>query len=346
MKAMVLNQTTNLLENKTPLSFVDLPDPIPKEDEILIKVTACGLCHTDLDEIEARTPPNELPMILGHQVVGTVVTGGAKTGRFQPGERVGIAWIHSACGRCRLCLQGQENLCEYFKATGRDAAGGYAEYTTVKEGFAYRIPAPFTDVEAAPLLCAGAVGYRSFLLTGIEDGQILGLYGFGASAHLVIQTALHQYPSCRVYVFARSERERNFAKELGASWAGDIDQTPPTPLDAAIDTTPVWRPVMAALNHLAPGGRLVINAIRKEEVDKDRLLGLDYEQHLWKEKEIKSVANVTRKDVSRFLEIASEIPIRPEVQEFRLEDANVGLMEMKMGRIRGAKVLRMDMEQS
>jgi propanol-preferring alcohol dehydrogenase len=342
MKAVVLKQTINLSASKTPLALVDLPKPMPKGDEILVKVSACGLCHTDLDEIEGRTSPEKFPMILGHQVVGKVESRGQRSRRFNPGDRVGIAWIHSACGRCKFCLQDEENLCEHFKATGRDAPGGYAQYTTVGEAFAYSIPRTFTDSEAAPLLCAGAVGYRSLRLAGIKDGQALGFYGFGASAHLVIQAARHQYPHARIYVFARSEAERDFAKELGASWAGDIEEAPPTKMDAAIDTTPVWRPAVAALSNLEPGGRLVINAIRKEDVDREWLLKINYSDHLWKEKEVKSVANVTRKDVSGFLQVASEVPIKPAVQEFALEEANKGLVEMKEGKIRGAKVLRIE----
>jgi len=342
MKAMILNQTWNLSEHKMPLALVDLPQPTPKDDEILVKVSVCGLCHTDLDEIEGRTSPEKFPMILGHQVVGRVEGGGRKTGKFRQGDRVGIAWIHRACGQCKFCRQGEENLCQDFEATGRDASGGYAQYTTVGEAFAYKIPDTFTDPQAAPLLCAGAVGYRSLRLAGIKDGQVLGFYGFGASAHLVIQAARHQYPHAKFYVFARSEQERKFAKDLGASWAGDIEEAPPTKMDGAIDTTPVWRPVVVALNCLEPGGRLVINAIRKEDADKEWLLKMDYPHHLWKEKELKSVANVTRKDVSEFLQVASEIPIRPEVQEFALEEANKGLLEMKEGKIRGAKVLRIE----
>ena len=340
MKAMVLNETCKLSENTTPLALVDVPRPDPKEDEILVKVSVCGLCHTDLDEIEGRTAPHKFPMILGHQIVGNVVRGKTKTDKFKPGDRVGIAWIHSACGKCRFCRQGQENLCEHYEATGRDAPGGYAQYTTVKEDFAYRIPDAFSDSQAAPLLCAGAVGYRALRLTDMKDGKALGFYGFGASAHLVIQAARHQYPQARIYVFARSPAERAFAKELGADWSGDIEEPPPAEMDAAIDTTPVWRPVVTALKHLAAGGRLVINAIRKEDADKNWLLKIDYADHLWKEKQIKTVANVTRRDVSEFLQAASRIPIRPEVQEFALEAANEGLLEMKKGEIRGAKVLQ------
>jgi len=342
MKAMVLNKTCDLSENETPVTLADVPKPSPNADEILVKVSVCGLCHTDLDEIEGRTPPETFPMILGHQIVGRVNAGGENTGKFSPGDRVGIAWIHSACGRCKFCKQDEENLCEHFKATGRDAAGGYAQYTTVKEAFAYRIPDAFSDSQAAPLLCAGAVGYRSLRLAGISDGQVLGFYGFGASAHLVLQTARHQYPHADIFVFARSERERTFAIELGASWTGDIEEKPPAKMDAAIDTTPVWRPVVAALKHLEPGGRLVINAIRKQDTDKDWLLKIEYAAHLWKEKELKSVANVTRKDVSQFLQVAAEVPIRPEVEEFAMEEANKGLIEIKEGKIRGAKVLRIE----
>lgn len=342
MKAMILEKTENVSENKSPLKLADVDKPAPTDDEILVKVTACGVCHTDLDEIEGRTAPAEFPMILGHQIVGKVEGGGERTGRLAPGDRVGIAWIHSACGQCKFCKQGEENLCEDFMATGRDAPGGYAQYTTVGEAFAYKIPDAFSDSQAAPLLCAGAVGYRSLRLADLEDGQVLGFYGFGASAHLVIQAARHRYPRAKLYVFSRNDGERDFAKELGASWAGDIEDKPPQRMDAAIDTTPVWRPVVVALKHLEPGGRLVINAIRKVDADKDWLLKMDYADHLWKEKEIKSVANVTRKDVSEFLQVASEVPIKPEVQEYALEQANTALVEMNEGKIRGAKVLRVE----
>jgi propanol-preferring alcohol dehydrogenase len=340
MKAMVLNQLCSLEENKTPLELTNLPDPVPGEKEILVKVSACGVCHTELDEIEGRTPPPSFPVVLGHQVVGNVEKTGSKASAFKLGDRVGIAWIYSACGKCKFCLESNENLCGNFKATGRDANGGYAQYMTVLEDFAYRIPDVFSDLEAAPLLCAGAIGYRSLRLTGLKDGQNLGLTGFGASAHLVLMMAKHKYPKSKVFVFARSEKERHFAKELGAVWAGDIEDESPEKLDAIIDTTPVWKPVVEALKNLEPGGRLVINAIRKEEVDKEYLLQLDYPTHLWLEKEIKSVANVSRSDVSEFLELAAEIPIKPEVQEFALEEANEALVELKTRKIRGAKVLR------
>jgi len=342
MKAMVLNKLCSLEENKAPLELINLPDPVPGEKEILVRVSACGVCHTELDEIEGRTPPPRLPVVLGHQVVGIVEETGSKASAFKLGDRVGIAWIYSACGKCKFCLEGNENLCHHFKATGRDANGGYAQYMTVLEDFAYGIPGAFSDLEAAPLLCAGAIGYRSLSLTGLKDGQNLGLTGFGASAHLVLMMAKHKYPKSKVFVFARSERERHFAKELGAVWAGDTEEESPEKLDCIIDTTPVWKPVVEALKNLERGGRLVINAIRKEKVDKEYLLRLDYPTHLWLEKEIKSVANVSRSDVSEFLELAAEIPIKPEVQEFPLEEANEALIELKTRKIRGAKVLRID----
>jgi len=339
---MMLNQLSAIADNKKPLSLVDMPDPVPQGNEILIKVSTCGVCHTELDEIEGRTPPPKLPVILGHQIIGRVDTTGAAVTKFRIGDRVGIAWIHSACGRCHFCRSGCENLCERFKATGRDAHGGYAEYATVSEDFAYKIPGVFTDSQAAPLLCAGAIGYRSMRLSEIEDHQNLGLTGFGASAHLVLKMVHHKYPNTNVFVFARSEKERDFARQLGAFWTGDTAAEPPEKLDGIIDTTPAWKPVVEALACLKPGGRLVINAIRKEESDKKALLNLDYPRHLWQEKEIKSVANVVRTDVREFLQLAAEIQIKPEVQEFELKDANRALVELKERKIRGAKVLKIN----
>jgi alcohol dehydrogenase, propanol-preferring len=336
---MILPAITQLADNPEPLQRVDLPVPEPGEGEILLRVAACGVCHTELDEIEGRTPPPELPIVPGHQVVGHVAARGAGAKAFELGERVGVAWIYSACGACAWCLSGQENLCPQFRATGRDAHGGYAEYMVVPEAFAYRIPAVFTDAQAAPLLCAGAIGYRSMRLTGLHDGQALGLTGFGASAHLVLKMVRHRYPRMQVFVFSRTVAEQAFARELGAAWAGDTADTSPVPLDAIIDTTPAWTPVVEALRNLAPGGRLVINAIRKEDRDRDALLRLDYPAHLWLEREVKSVANVTRRDVSEFLALAADMPILPEVQEYELEAANQALAELKARQIRGAKVL-------
>ncbi len=337
---MLLHKISNLEENREPLRFSEIKDPSPVENEILVRVSACGVCHTELDEIEGRTMPC-LPVVLGHQVVGKVAALGKNANRFKLADRVGVAWIFSACGICKFCKSGEENLCANFKATGRDINGGYAELMTVHEDFAYSIPEVFTDAEAAPLLCAGAIGYRSLRLSGIADGQNLGLTGFGASAHLVLKMAKHRYPNVKVFVFARSEREQEFAKELGAVWSGDTTNQSPQKLDAIIDTTPAWMPVVEALKNLEPGGRLVINAIRKEEADKEILLGLSYPNHLWLEKEIKSVANVARSDVSSFLQLAADMRIKPEVEEYTLQEANRALAELKAAKIRGAKVLRL-----
>jgi propanol-preferring alcohol dehydrogenase len=256
------------------------------------------------------------------------------------GKRVGVAWIHSACGHCAWCREGRENLCPEFTATGRDAPGGYAEFMTVPEAFAHELPAEIGDIEATPLLCAGAVGYRALELCDLRDGQRLGLTGFGASGHLVLQMARHRYPDSPISVFARNEKEQAFARELGAVWVGGTTAHPPQPLDAMIDTTPAWLPVLSALENLAPGGRLVINAIRKEAGDRELLTGLDYERHLWREKSVQSVANVTRRDVRECLALAVKIPLRPSVSEFALEDADRALIELRLGQIRGAKVLR------
>jgi alcohol dehydrogenase, propanol-preferring len=340
MKAMLLDRVYDMVGEANPLRLADLPIPVPRDHELLIRVSTCGVCHTELDEIEGRTPPPRFPIIPGHQVVGRVVEKGSLAARFSIGDRVGIAWINSSCGICPFCLRGDENLCDRFRATGRDVHGGYAEYTTVPEAFAYPLPDLFSDAEAAPLLCAGTIGYRSLRLTGLENGQILGLIGFGASAHLVIQMATHRYPDSPVFVFARGVEEQAFARELGASWAGSMEDAPPAKLRCAIDTTPAWKPILECLMNLEPGGRLVINAIRKESVDKEELFRLDYPSHLWLEKEIKSVANVTRLDVTGFLEMAAAIPIRPETEEFPLLEANRALQELKQRKIRGAKVLR------
>ena len=340
MRALILPGLCQLRPDSAPLKLVDLPIPVPGPDEVLIKVQVCGVCHTELDEIEGRTPPSVFPMVLGHQVVGTISRLGNGADKFKVGDRVGVAWIFSACGHCEWCRSGQENLCPGFRATGRDANGGYAEYMTVNESFIFKLPANLSDEQSAPLLCAGAIGYRSLRLTGMENGQLLGLTGFGASAHLVLKIVQHKFPDSEVMVFARSEQERSFALELGASWAGDTTEKPPRLLDAIIDTTPAWLPVIKALNSLKAGGRLVINAIRKESKDQDQLMNLDYGEHLWMEKEIKSVANITRTDVREFLELAASIPIKPLVNDYPFEQANKALMDMKFNSIQGAKVLR------
>lgn len=332
---MSLQQIGSFDDNPQPLQLVELPRPVPADDEVLIRVAACGVCHTELDEIEGRTPPPRLPVIPGHEVIGHVEEAGNAVRKFAVGDRVGVGWIFRSSGAT------DENLSPDFLATGRDANGGYAEYMTVHERYAYPIPAVFSDTEAAPLLCAGGVGYRALSLTGLQDGQPLGLTGFGGSGHLVLQLARHLYPASAIYVFARSAREREFALQLGATWSGDIEDAAPGLLQAIIDTTPAWRPVMASLEKLAPGGRLVINAIRKERRDRHLLAELSYERHLWLEKELKTVANVTAHDIEEFLEVAARIPIRPEVQTFALADANAALLDLRGGHMRGANVLIM-----
>jgi propanol-preferring alcohol dehydrogenase len=339
MKAMALTKIICLEESTTPLAAVDIPEPQLGAGELLVKVSVCGVCHTELDEIEGRCPPPRLPVIPGHQVVGRVVaTGGGS--RFRPGDRVGIAWIAGACGKCYLCRDGRENLCASFVALGRDVNGGYAEYLTVREQFAFPVPEFFSDVEAAPLLCAGAIGYRALKLTGLNGTGRLGLIGFGASAHLVLQMVRYRFPDVAIFVFVRNPAEREFALALGAAWAGDVVTVAPTQLTAIIDTTPAWGPVVHALKCLEPGGRLVINAIRKEEADRNALLGIEYPVHLWQEKEIKSVANITRADVAEFLPLAAEMRLRASVREYPLVEANQALMDLKRGGTRGAKVLR------
>jgi propanol-preferring alcohol dehydrogenase len=322
------------------LRLAEVEEPVPGPHELLIRVSACGVCHTELDEIEGRTPPRKLPMIPGHQAVGHVVSAGAGVQNANIGDRVGVGWIFSACGKCAFCTAENENLCHEFLATGRDRPGGYAEYMTVHENFTFPIPRVYTDEEAAPMLCAGAIGYRSLRLTGLKNGQCLGLTGFGASGHLVLKLAHHLFPDSPLFVFARNETERCFARELGASWTGETGDNPPEPCYAIIDTTPVWKPVIDGLKRLLPGGRLIINAIRKESGDQDAWLGMNYTEHLWMEKEIKSVANVTRRDISEFLILAASVPIRPESQVYDFSDANEALNNLKAGKTRGAKVLR------
>jgi propanol-preferring alcohol dehydrogenase len=331
MKAMVLESLADVRSQTTPLRLRSFDEPSLAPGEVLLRVSRCGVCHTELDEIEGRTPPPRLPVVLGHQVVGMIEkrsndfsrsTDARATEVATTGIHVGVAWIASACGHCAYCLSGQENLCPEFKATGRDIDGGYAEYMKVRADFVHPIPDSISDSEAAPLLCAGAVGYRALRLCSLQDGQSLGLMGFGGSNHLVLKTARYKYPHSQISVFSRNPQEREFARSLGATWAGAIDEIPPEGLDAIIDTTPVWGPDLEALKRLKPGGRLVINAIRKEDADREVLLKLDYTSQLWMEKEIKSVANVTRQDVREFLELAAEANIKPDYQESALEDAN------------------------
>jgi propanol-preferring alcohol dehydrogenase len=340
MRAMRIHALGDLGNGGDLLVGEEVDTPAPGPSDLLVRVTACGVCHTEIDEIEGRAAPPRLPMTPGHQVVGTVVGQGERCRRGLLQRRVGVAWIHSACGRCQWCREGRENLCPDFVACGRDAPGGYAEYMVVLEDFAHLLPDAIGDLEATPLLCAGAVGYRALRLCRLENGQTLGLTGFGASGHLVLQMARHLYPDSPVFVFARSEDEQAFARELGAAWAGATTAAPPARPDAVIDTTPAWLPVLAALEALAPGGRLVVNAIRKEAGDRDVLRMLDYDRHLWREKSLSTVANVTRRDVAECLRLGAEIPLRPHLTPYALEDANRALRELKLGQIRGAKVLQ------
>jgi len=340
MKALILEKIYDLLYEKSPLALVEVDNPVAAGGEILIKISCCGVCHTELDEIEGRTPPSKFPMILGHQVVGYVDATGENASRFKKGDRVGVAWIFSACGNCEFCRKGMENLCPQFRGTGRDAGGGYAEYMKVNEKFAYAIPETFSDAEAAPLLCAGAIGYRSLKLTELQQGETLALTGFGASGHLVLKMSRHLFPDSKIIVFARNEEEQAFAKTLGAVWSGSVTDVPPYNPDAIIDTTPVWSTIVESLKHLKPSGRLVINAIRKEDKDKSAMLNLNYQDHLWMEKEIKSVANITRYDVEEFLALAANIPIKPEVEIYPFEKANQALLDLKHKHVKGAKVLK------
>lgn len=333
MKAMLLRRLVSLNETDTPLDLDEVPEPSPEVGEVLLKVRACGVCHTELDEIEGRAAPSMLPIILGHEVVGTVVELGKGVTKFQKDDRVGVGWIHSSTG------DADENLSPDFRATGRDVNGGYAEFMTVPASYAYPIPGTLSDGHAAPLLCAGAIGYRSLKLTDLVNGQRLGLTGFGGSAHLVIQLAHRMFPNGEVYVFARDEESRAFARQLGAVWAGDTTDRAPQRLHAIIDTTPVWKPIVEAMKNLLPGGRLVINAIRKEDADKAYLQNLSYHEDLWMEREIKSVANITHHDIQEFLPLAASIPIEPTIQTYRLDEANRALCELRHGQIKGAKVL-------
>lgn len=333
MKAMLLNRiVSDIHENREPLELTELPIPEPSGNELLISISRCGVCHTEIDEIEGRIRAR-LPIILGHEVIGRVKLLGPDARKFEVNERVGISWINWACGQCEFCLSGRENLCPNAKFTGKDVNGGYAEYALISEDFSIRIPERFTDSRAAPLLCAGAIGYRALRLSGVKPGQTLGLFGFGASAHIVIQIA--KYFGNQVFVFTGSETHKSLAEDLRAEWVGDYDDLPPDLLDCAIDFTPAGEMIPKALRVLKSGGRLVVNVIRKRTS-----IELDYAQHLWHEKELKSVANITRRDVGDLLSLAVKIPIFPEVQEFKLEDANMALGLLKGRKIQGAAVLR------
>ncbi len=317
-----------------PLDLMDVDVPEPGFGEVLIRVSACGVCQTDVDIVEGRRVC-KLPVILGHQAVGVVVRVGDGVSRVGVGDRVGVAWIGWSCGSCNYCVRGEENLCGSFKATGCDFNGCYAEYMVAGEAYVYRLPGVYDDFEAAPLLCAGAIGYRALRLLGMRDGLTLGLFGFGASAHQIIQVARKLYPSSRILVFTRSREHATLAESLGADWAGPPTAEPPEKLDRAVDFTPVGEVTARALSLLKPGGRLVVNVIRKRSP-----IALDYTEHLWMEREVKSVANVTRRDVVEYLEVAGRARVRVTVNVYKLEDANEALKRVKVGGVTGAVVLR------
>jgi propanol-preferring alcohol dehydrogenase len=340
MRAMLLRRPVPTGSGNPLLELAEIDKPTARADEIVIRVSVCGVCRTDLDVAEGRVVARRYPIVPGHQVVGVVAEIGSSVAAWRVGDRAGVAWIHAACGACRWCLSGRENLCPSFEATGADVHGGYAEYVTVRAEFAHSIPESLADGEAAPLLCAGAVGWRALRLANLAEGDRLGLLGFGASGHLVLQLARHRHPGSPVSVFARNADERAFALALGAGWAGDPVDAPPERVDAIIDTTPAWKPMVDVLDHLNPGGRLVINAIRKADADKAALLRLDYETHLWKERQLRSVANVTRADVREMLAAAARIPLRPTVELLPLDHANAALLRLRNAApLRGAMVL-------
>jgi alcohol dehydrogenase, propanol-preferring len=333
MRAQILAEIGPI--ESRPLRPGEIPIPEPGPGQVRVRVAVCGACHTELDQVEGRLA-SARPVVPGHQVVGRVDAIGSGATGLTVGDRVGVAWIFSACGACRFCHAGLENLCRQAQWTGKEANGGYAEWMVVPAESAYRIPERFGDLEAAPLLCAGVIGYRAFRLAGLQDGETLALYGFGASAHIVIQVAKHCCPASRIVVFTRGEAHRRLATRLGADWAGTAEDTPPVYPDKAIDFTPSGEIVRAALEALQPGGRLVINAIRKA----GPIPPLDYGRHLWEEKEVKSVANVTRRDAREFLALAAAVPIVPEAEEFPLDAANEVLIRLKASEIKGAAVLR------
>ncbi len=317
--------------SESPLVIEDVAGPAPGPGELLMEVAACGVCRTDLQLAEGDIGAHRLPITPGHQAVGRVVATGAGVTGWEPGDRAGVAWLASTCGTCRQCHEGSENLCASARFTGWDRDGGFAERITVDAGFALRLPPGFDDLSAAPLLCGGVIGYRALKISGIQRGGRLGLYGFGASALCAIQVAVHW--GCEVFVCTRSGAEQERARSLGAAWAGGYDQMPPSPLDAAITFAPAGEVVVAALRAVDRGGTVAINAIHL-----DRIPEFPYDL-LWLERSLRSVANFTRADATEFLALAAEIPVRTFVQEYRLNEANRALVDLREGRVGGAAVL-------
>lgn len=330
MQAVQLSHTAKI--EQAPLEPVQVPVPEPGRNQLLLRVHLCGVCHTDLHTAEGDLDLPRLPIIPGHQVVATVEKTGREVEKHQEGDRVGVAWLYRTCQECEFCRNGMENLCPNAEFTGLHADGGYAQYMVVDEGFAYPLPETFSDADAAPLLCAGIIGYRSLRLSGIRPGQRLGLYGFGSSAHLAIQVA--HYWDCEVYVFTRSDSGRELARELGAVWAGGAEEEIDVGLQGSVIFAPAGWIVPAALGHLRPGGTVAINAIHMSDIP-----SFPY-QRLYGERGIRSVANFTRDDAHEFLQLAAEIPIRPEVEVQPLADANHVLQRMKNSDIRGSAALQ------
>jgi len=328
VRAMVLHAVSSAEER--PLRPEELPAPRPGAGELLIEVEACGVCRTDLHLVEGEVDA-PLPVVPGHQAAGRVVEAGEGVERPARGDLVGVGWLASTCGVCRFCRSGRENLCERATFTGRDRDGGYAEKLVADARWVYSLPEGFSPREAAPLLCAGIIGYRALRLSGIQPGGNLGLFGFGASAHLAIQVALHR--GCRVYAFTREPHHRRLALEMGAAWAGDTQDDPGVPLDAAVTFAPAGDVVVAALSRLDRGGTVAVNAIHASPIP-----SFEYER-LYGERVVRSVMNYTRRDAREFLELASRIPIRVAAEFFELENANEALLRVKRGEIRGAAVL-------
>lgn len=330
MRAMLLRQAAPVEQN--PLEPADVPIPEPGPREIRVKVCVCGVCHTDLHTVVGELEPERMPIIPGHQVVGIVDKLGEEAGRFNIGDRVGMAWLFKTCGVCSFCVRDQENLCSSAEFTGYNAHGGYAEYTLVHEDFAYAIPEVFSHEEAAPLLCAGIIGYRSLVLSNVQPGDRLGLYGFGAAAHIVIQIAKHR--GMEVFVFSRGENHLKLAEELGASWTGHTGDEPPARMNGSIIFAPAGPIVPEALRWLEKGGTLALGGIYMSPIPT-----LDYQEHLYDEKILRSVTASTREDGEALLKAAAEIPIRTRTQSFPLEQANEALNLLKQGKINGEAVL-------
>jgi propanol-preferring alcohol dehydrogenase len=330
MRAMLLERQA--AAETSPLRLVDLPLPSPGAGEVRVRVSACALCRTDLHITEGDLTLRKSPIIPGHQVVGVVDAAGPGVRQLHEGDRVGVAWVHSTCGECSYCRRGLENLCDRGRFTGWDADGGYAEAMVVPEGFAYPLPANFSNLAVAPLLCAGIVGYRSFRLSNAKAGDRVGLYGFGASAHIILQVARHA--GCEVYVFTRSAGHQQLARQMGAAWVGRAEETPPERLDAAVIFAPVGALVLEALRVLRKGGTVSLADITMTPIP-----AIDYDRLLYHERIIRSVANATRQDAREFLALAAEIPVRAETEIFPLERANEALQALKASRIHGAGVL-------